>query len=63
MKLISSTSLAALSLALSAFGHSEVDAVKAASIPQDPTHTYATALSNRNSCEKDSWRSFKDDTN
>jgi hypothetical protein len=63
MKLISSTSLAALSLALSACGHSEVDTVKAASIPQDPTHTYATALSNRNSCEKDSWRSFKDDTN
>jgi len=63
MKLISSTCLAALSLALSACGHSEVDTVKAASIPQDPTHTYATALSNRNSCEKDSWRSFKDDSN
>ncbi|WP_233161688.1 MULTISPECIES: hypothetical protein [unclassified Achromobacter] len=62
MKLISSTCLAALSLALSACGHSEVDTVKAASIPQDPTYTYATALSNRASCEKDSWRLFKDDT-
>ncbi|AVF39981.1 hypothetical protein AL486_09895 [Pandoraea apista] len=63
MKRISSTCLAALSLALSACGHSEVDTVKAASIPQDSTHTYVTALSNRASCEKDSWRSFKDDSN
>lgn len=54
---------AILSLALSGCGHSEIDAVKAAAVPQDATHTYETALSNRSSCEKDEWRSFKDNTN
>ncbi|UYR06893.1 hypothetical protein NQS38_00615 [Ralstonia pseudosolanacearum] len=52
-----------LSLALAGCGHSEVNTVKAATVPQDATHTYDTALSNRSSCEKDEWRSFKDDTN
>lgn len=54
---------AILSLALFGCGHSEIDTVKAAAVPQDATHTYDTALSNRSSCEKDEWRSFKDDTN
>ncbi len=54
---------AILSLALSGCGHSEIDTVKAATVPQDSTHTYESALSNRDSCEKDSWRTFKDDTN
>ncbi|KIX65990.1 hypothetical protein [Burkholderia pseudomallei] len=54
---------AILSLALFGCGHSEIDTVKAAAAPQDATHTYDTALSNRSSCEKDEWRSFKDDTN
>ena len=54
---------AILSLALFGCGHSEIDTVKAAAIPQDATHTYDTALSNRSSCEKDGLRSFKDDTN
>jgi hypothetical protein len=54
---------AILSLALSGCGRSEIDAVKAAAVPQDATHTYDTALSNRSSCEKDEWRSFKDNTN
>ena len=54
---------AILSLALTGCGHSEIDTVKAAAVPQDATHTYDTALSNRSSCEKDEWRSFKDDTN
>lgn len=54
---------AMLSLALFGCGHSEIDTVKAAALPQDATHTYDTALSNRSSCEKDEWRSFKDDTN
>ncbi|MFV0920419.1 hypothetical protein ACI2TT_25505 [Ralstonia nicotianae] len=52
-----------LTLALAGCGHSEVNAVKAATVPQDSTHTYDTALSNRSSCEKDEWRSFKDDAN
>ncbi|VCS85317.1 Uncharacterized conserved protein [Burkholderia pseudomallei] len=52
-----------LSLALAGCGRSEVNTVKAATVPQDATHTYDTALSNRSSCEKDEWRSFKDDTN
>lgn len=54
---------AVLSLALFGCGHSEIDTVKAAAVPQDATHTYETALSNRSSCEKDEWRSFKGDTN
>lgn len=54
---------AILSLALAGCGHSEIDTVKAAAVPQDATHTYDTALSNRSSCEKDAWRSFKDNTN
>ncbi|CAJ3468539.1 Uncharacterised protein [Burkholderia pseudomallei] len=54
---------AILSLALSGCGHSEIDTVKATAVPQDATHTYDTALSNRSSCEKDEWHSFKDDTN
>lgn len=54
---------ATLSLALFGCGHSEIDTVKAAAVPQDATHTYETALSNRSSCEKDTWRSFKDNTN
>ncbi|BCM01772.1 hypothetical protein BL247_22490 [Ralstonia solanacearum] len=53
----------ALTLALAGCGRSEVNTVKAATVPQDATHTYDTALSNRSSCEKDEWRSFKDDTN
>jgi hypothetical protein len=52
-----------LSATLAGCGHSEIDTVKAAIVPQDSTHTYETALSNRDSCEKDSWRTFKDDTN
>ncbi len=56
-------SAACLSAALAGCGHSEIDTVKAAIVPQDSTHTYETALSNRASCEKDSWRSFKDDAN
>lgn len=63
MKFISFASMAVLSLALTACGHSEIDTVKATTVPQDSTHTYETALSNRASCEKDSWRTFKDDTN
>lgn len=55
--------VAVLSLALAGCGHSDVSTVKAASVPQDSTHTYDTALSNRDSCEKDEWRSFKDDAN
>jgi hypothetical protein len=56
-------SAALLSAALAGCGHSEIDTVKAATVPQDSTHTYETALSNRASCEKDSWHTFKDDTN
>lgn len=52
-----------LSLALSGCSHSEITTVKATAVPQDATHTYDTALSNRSSCEKDEWHSFKDDTN
>ncbi|WP_230425979.1 hypothetical protein [Ralstonia syzygii] len=63
MKFTMLASAAFLSLALAGCGHSEVDTVKAATVPQDSTHTYGTALSNRDSCEKDSWRTFKDDTN
>ncbi|VVE41803.1 hypothetical protein [Pandoraea cepalis] len=63
MKRISFIATAVISVELAGCGHSEVDTVKAASVPQDPTHTYATALLNRESCEKDEWRSFKDDTN
>lgn len=63
MKFTTLASAALLSLALAGCGHSEVDTVKAATVPQDSTHTYETALSNRDSCEKDSWRTFKDDTN
>lgn len=55
--------VAVLILALAGCGHSEVNTVKAATVPQDSTHTYDTALSNRSSCEKDEWRSFKDNTN
>lgn len=63
MKSVTFASAAVLSFALAGCGHSEVDAVKAASVPQDPTHTYETALSKRDSCEKDAWHTFKDDTN
>ncbi|MFM0498641.1 hypothetical protein [Paraburkholderia caledonica] len=56
-------SAALLSLALAGCGHSEIDTVKAATVPQDSTHTYETALSDRASCEKDSWHTFKDETN
>ncbi|WP_246183888.1 HlyD family secretion protein [Pandoraea anhela] len=56
-------SAAFLSAALAGCGHSEIYTVKAATVPQDSTHTYETALSNRASCEKDSWHTFKDDTN
>ncbi|URF04126.1 HlyD family secretion protein [Cupriavidus campinensis] len=56
-------SAALLSVALAGCGHSEIDTVKAATVPQDSTHTYETALSNRASCERDSWHTFKDDTN
>ncbi|MFC5430778.1 hypothetical protein ACFPTO_18530 [Paraburkholderia denitrificans] len=54
---------AAMCAALAGCGHSEIDTVKAATVPQDSTHTYETALSNRDSCEKDGWRTFKDETN
>lgn len=54
---------AVLSLLLAACGRSEVNAVKATTVAQDATHTYGSALSNRSSCDKDEWRSFKDDTN
>ena len=63
MKFTTLASAAFLSLALAGCGHSEIDTVKAAIVPQDSTHTYETALSNRDSCEKDSWRTFKDGTN
>jgi hypothetical protein len=63
MKFTTFATAAILSLALAGCGHSEADTVKAATVPQDSTHTYETALSNRASCEKDSWRTFKDDTN
>jgi len=63
MKSISLAIAAILSVALSGCGRSEVDTVKTTAVPQDATHTYDTALSNRSSCEKDEWRSFKDDTN
>ncbi|CAG4886519.1 hypothetical protein [Paraburkholderia saeva] len=56
-------SAALLSAALTGCGHSEIDTVKAATVPQESTHTYETALSDRASCEKDSWHTFKDDTN
>lgn len=52
-----------LSAVLAGCGQSEVETVKAATVPQDSTHTYQTALANRASCEKDSWRTFKDDSN
>ena len=55
--------LMTLGLALTGCGHSEIDAVKATVVPQDSTHTYSTALSERDSCEKDEWRTFKDKTN
>ncbi|CAB4051019.1 hypothetical protein LMG9964_04687 [Paraburkholderia phenoliruptrix] len=55
--------VAILSLALSGCGRSEIDTVKATAVPQDATHTYDTALSNRSSCKKDEWHSFKDETN
>lgn len=61
MKTITLALVAVLSLALAGCGNSEVNTVKAATVPQDATHTYDTALSNRSSCEKDEWRSFKDD--
>ncbi|CAG4897077.1 hypothetical protein [Paraburkholderia gardini] len=63
MKFTTLAAAALLSTALTGCGHSEIDTVKAATVPQDSTHTYETALSNRASCEKDSWRTFKDDTN
>ncbi|WP_176081442.1 hypothetical protein [Paraburkholderia tropica] len=63
MKSISLALAAILSLALSGCGRSEIDSVKATAVPQDATHTYDTALSNRDSCDKDSWRTFKDNTN
>ncbi|WP_414449804.1 hypothetical protein AB4851_28745 [Burkholderia sp. 22PA0099] len=52
----------AICAALAACGHSEVDTVKKSTVPQDPTHTYETALSNRSSCERDEWHIFKDDS-
>ncbi|MPW05881.1 hypothetical protein GCT19_09515 [Paraburkholderia sp. CNPSo 3155] len=63
MKSITLASAAVLSLTLAGCGHSEIDTVKAATVPQDSTHTYGTTLSNRASCVTDSWRTFKDDTN
>lgn len=63
MKSMSLVVAAILSLALSGCGRSEIDTVKATAVPQDATHTYGTALSNCDSCDKDSWRTFKDDTN
>ncbi|MCF1442029.1 HlyD family secretion protein [Ralstonia nicotianae] len=63
MKSIPLALVAVLILALAGCGHSEVNTVKATAVPQDSTHTYDTALSNRSSCEKDEWRSFKDDAN
>ncbi|WP_259344498.1 DUF3435 domain-containing protein [Burkholderia pseudomallei] len=63
MKIITLALAAVSSLVLTGCGHSEVNTVKAATLPQDATHTYDTALLNRSSCEKDEWRSFKDDTN
>lgn len=63
MKFTTPASAAFLSLALAGCGHSEIDTVKAATVPQESTDTYETALSDRASCEKDSWHTFKDDTN
>jgi multidrug efflux pump subunit AcrA (membrane-fusion protein) len=62
MKSMSFALAAILSLALSGCGRSEIDTVKATAVPQNANHTYGTALSNRDSCDKDSWRTFKDDT-
>lgn len=63
MKSVSVALAAILSLALSGCGRTEIDTVKATAVPQDVTHTYETALSNRDSCDKESWRTFKGDTN
>ncbi|WP_334032898.1 hypothetical protein [Burkholderia gladioli] len=52
----------AMCAALAGCGHSEIDTVKAAPIPQDSTHTYETALSNRSACERDEWHTAKDDS-
>ncbi len=63
MKVTTLASAAFLSAALVGCGHSEIDTVKSAVVPQDSTHTYESALSSRSSCEKDSWSTFKDDAN
>jgi hypothetical protein len=63
MKCMSVALSAILSVALSGCGRSEIDTVKATAVPQDANHTYDTALSNRDSCDKDSWRTFKDNSN
>ncbi|MWL88593.1 hypothetical protein GA566_14290 [Cupriavidus sp. SW-Y-13] len=54
--------MAVLSLALTGCGQPEATAVKAATVPEDSTHTYETALSNRDSCAQDAWRTTNDDT-
>lgn len=48
---------------LAGCGSSEITAVKKASVPEDQTHTYETALAGRASCESEEWRTFKDDSN
>jgi hypothetical protein len=63
MKSMSLALAAMLSVALFGCSRSEIDTVKATAVPQDATHTYATALSNRDSCAKESWRTVKDDMN
>jgi chromosome segregation ATPase len=52
-----------LSIALAGCSHREIETTKAAIVPQDSTHTYETALSNRGSCEKEEWHASKDETN
>jgi len=42
---------------------SDITTVKNATVPQDQTHTYDSALSGRASCASEEWRTFKDDSN
>lgn len=51
------------SVLLTGCDSSEVSIVKKMTVPQDQTHTYETALSNRATCETSEWRTFKDNAN
>jgi len=52
-----------MSVLLAGCDSSEVSTVKEATVPQDQTHTYETALSNRASCESEKWKTFEDNSN